>query len=832
MIIYQVGNRLDEELSDYMSIKTEVCLGENEKDNSLNIKQNDASSTTAFTPTASLPPSRNSRASFSGITAPIIRLRDKTDKTKREISPSNIRVYKPQKRQIYQLPPKKVVCLGPQKLTGHTKYVPGANKTVTLSQKQPTIDTNFIFPSQPSPPTSETSSNGCIDYSQNFSSNNITYEDSQQYIVQGSDNIASYSNRQTPEADINHINYNIIDCSREVIYEESNYVADDDIPSFSGYNDNIQINYLGDDGSFDPSSLYYTEEPKQYGTTRNVILNPDNLYEVINDDLSREELTTTLPQYVSYMPIASSSLIPSSKNSNKTSVLRQMLARKTPEPSLQKGSVNVRVIKSDIEIPQTETTNPSRSSSLEIRPPEKVSESRTISRNSSEPCSGASIGTIIENEYSPFHTSDEHSTKQNNGENREQVVKKFDEDIEFKHKFELNSAYEKPQLPYAAFVTLILNNLNTEAISVSEVYDGIIFLFPHFETAYEGWRNSIRHNLSMSRLYQKVEARIQIGSRKACMWSMVKTEEPFNFNEVHKIDENLVDHIKSTMRFPQLWFPLTKGDLKLFPLNYKSLDTIIPEYLSEKDIDDYVAYIRKYAYYLRRLGSKHFMKSPKKNTKGRRKRIKKDEEFDLANINLVGDDFMMSSDNCEPNVKRSKIDYNQMDYNDMTYGSTNKNKRKKTKSKEYNNDIDQYMFNQEESEVAPFCLTPDEEESILNNYLGGATSFSDISPTFDELNFPDISDSLLDNHDIMLEGSGNFMDSNDVLLGGNGMVLDENKENYESEYQNNVGFDTYDDLNLMYGDRMDVKTEFDEMNAINSIEYSLKDANNWSLDNF
>lgn len=58
----------------------------------------------------------------------------------------------------------------------------------------------------------------------------------------------------------------------------------------------------------------------------------------------------------------------------------------------------------------------------------------------------------------------------------------------------------------------------------------------------------------MSRLYEKVEAKVQIGSRKACMWSMVKRDEPFNFNEIHKIDENMIEHIKSTMRFPRKFF--------------------------------------------------------------------------------------------------------------------------------------------------------------------------------------------------------------------------------------------------------------------------------------
>lgn len=45
----------------------------------------------------------------------------------------------------------------------------------------------------------------------------------------------------------------------------------------------------------------------------------------------------------------------------------------------------------------------------------------------------------------------------------------------------------------------------TKALPVKEIYSWITAHFPYFKTAPNGWKNSVRHNLSLNKSFQKVE---------------------------------------------------------------------------------------------------------------------------------------------------------------------------------------------------------------------------------------------------------------------------------------------------------------------------------------
>uniref|UniRef100_A0A0K0FQR5 DOMINA protein (inferred by orthology to a D. melanogaster protein) n=1 Tax=Strongyloides venezuelensis TaxID=75913 RepID=A0A0K0FQR5_STRVS len=822
MISYTVSDRLGEDLDEYLCVKTESYKN-NDKQKELSlVDSTNVLPMTAFTPTASLPPSRNTnRESFTGIKAPILRIRHKTDKTKRELEPNTIKLYKPQKRTNYAVQPRKVVCLGTQRNTMvPNRIIPGSTKTVKLSEKQNIYDNKYIFPSQLSPPHSDSSSHGgCVDYTRNFGAIYQQYNnDGKTYVDPKSNSISSCSSRQTPEADIDEMTqneYNVIDSHENDTFLDQNYMITEDYssPKYEDDNQNDGCRYLTNDGCYTSSNMYVTDNIDVYDNQQH-LNNDNNMYELLNQDMSTEKIISSkdMTKDVKYQNSKITPLPVGKNTSIRCSVLRGILDCNNPESNQSKKTVNVRVIKSDIEIPQTETAFINHYKDIEPKSNDTISSSGPSSRCSTEPSSRFSIPNEMENDFAPFYITEEPSTKVGPNESKEQVEKRYNEDIEFKAKLAAHALFDKPQLPYAAFVTLILNNLNTYAISVSEVYDGIIFLFPHFETAYEGWRNSIRHNLSMSKLYEKVEAKVQIGSRKACMWSMVKHNEPFNFNEVHKIDENMVGLIKNTMRFSQLWEPLTKGNLQLFPLTHNSFKTIVPEFVSEEEIDDYIAYIRKYGYYMRRLGSKHFMKSPKKTTKGRRKRVKKEdgveEDSEFGNNSDKFGDSCIIDDAGEPMIKRNKMD----DFNFDSFindENTNLNKELRDKhSMKLEDGINEFDNFGKTLINDPFCLTPDEEDSIINNYFVSCNNFNDMSDTLGDFSFSELQD------DIMLE---------------NDLGFDDNKENFISSYNNQSPFDNYEDLNLLYNDRSK-KNEIDEYTTINNVESSLRDTDQWCFD--
>lgn len=58
--------------------------------------------------------------------------------------------------------------------------------------------------------------------------------------------------------------------------------------------------------------------------------------------------------------------------------------------------------------------------------------------------------------------------------------------------------------------------------------------FPYFKTASSGWKNSVRHNLSLNKCFEKIEK--PIGStgapRKGCLWTM-------NPSKISKMDDEM-----------------------------------------------------------------------------------------------------------------------------------------------------------------------------------------------------------------------------------------------------------------------------------------------------
>ena len=54
------------------------------------------------------------------------------------------------------------------------------------------------------------------------------------------------------------------------------------------------------------------------------------------------------------------------------------------------------------------------------------------------------------------------------------------------------------------FLFLALKNSRTGQLSVQEIYKFLCEHFPFFNTAPQGWKNSVRHALSMNKCFQKI----------------------------------------------------------------------------------------------------------------------------------------------------------------------------------------------------------------------------------------------------------------------------------------------------------------------------------------
>ncbi|KAL6471347.1 hypothetical protein MHYP_G00199970 [Metynnis hypsauchen] len=94
--------------------------------------------------------------------------------------------------------------------------------------------------------------------------------------------------------------------------------------------------------------------------------------------------------------------------------------------------------------------------------------------------------------------------------------------------------YPKPIYSYSILIFMALRNSRTGSLPVSEIYSFMTEHFPYFKTAPDGWKNSVRHNLSLNKCFEKVENKNGNSSRKGCLWALNPAKVEKMQEELHK----------------------------------------------------------------------------------------------------------------------------------------------------------------------------------------------------------------------------------------------------------------------------------------------------------
>ena len=64
---------------------------------------------------------------------------------------------------------------------------------------------------------------------------------------------------------------------------------------------------------------------------------------------------------------------------------------------------------------------------------------------------------------------------------------------------------QKPPLSFACMIFMAIESAPTKTLPVKEIYDWIMWKFPFYRAAPTGWKNSVRHNLSLNKCFKKVD---------------------------------------------------------------------------------------------------------------------------------------------------------------------------------------------------------------------------------------------------------------------------------------------------------------------------------------
>ncbi|XP_065354266.1 probable serine/threonine-protein kinase dyrk2 [Calliphora vicina] len=171
----------------------------------------------------------------------------------------------------------------------------------------------------------------------------------------------------------------------------------------------------------------------------------------------------------------------------------------------------------------------------------------------------------------------------------------------------VESEFPKPAYSYSCLIAMALKNSRRGSLPVSEIYSFMCEHFPYFKTAPSGWKNSVRHNLSLNKCFEKIEKPPTNGNqRKGCLWAMNPERITKMDEEVQKWSRKDPMAIRNAMVCPDNLEALERGEMKhgssgdsdtemdsqseieeASDMEEQELDeTLVDNLLVEEDVDD------------------------------------------------------------------------------------------------------------------------------------------------------------------------------------------------------------------------------------------------------
>ncbi|ETN73311.1 fork head domain protein [Necator americanus] len=159
------------------------------------------------------------------------------------------------------------------------------------------------------------------------------------------------------------------------------------------------------------------------------------------------------------------------------------------------------------------------------------------------------------------------------------------------------SPYPKPGWSYSNLIALALKNSESGHLTVSEIYAFMLEHFPYFRTAPSGWKNSVRHNLSLNKCFCKVEVDEDISlaqqTRKSCLW-MINPERLDKIeHDIRKWRERNPDTATEGMARPEDLQAIEEGTKGLPVPERNSKQALKTVWLGNRSMEKESVYVNK-----------------------------------------------------------------------------------------------------------------------------------------------------------------------------------------------------------------------------------------------
>ncbi|XP_075868440.1 forkhead box protein R1 isoform X2 [Nelusetta ayraudi] len=113
--------------------------------------------------------------------------------------------------------------------------------------------------------------------------------------------------------------------------------------------------------------------------------------------------------------------------------------------------------------------------------------------------------------------------------------------------------WPRPPVNYYILIALALMSNHNSGLKVQQIYHFTRENFPFFQTAPDGWKNSIRHNLCFNSSFSKTcNLQCRDGKRKSCFWHLTLDGQRRLRDEIRTLPGETLRHLERSMSRPDV----------------------------------------------------------------------------------------------------------------------------------------------------------------------------------------------------------------------------------------------------------------------------------------